>query len=230
MSDPDRRYQLQRRLGRGGFGEVWLAVREAGGVRSEVAVKLLHEGLDPGAQALQRLRDEGRILGLLNHPVILKVLDLTTLDGRVALVTEYVDGADLQECFVAERMPVRALVEVIGRVADALAVAWSAPSPTGGSLQLLHRDVKPANVRIGRHGDVKLLDFGIARAADPGREAHTKTAALIGTLSYLSPERFDPRHPGGPASDVFALGAVLYEGLAGEQLVEPLSSREQYLL
>ena len=170
-----RTYRLQHCLGRGGFGEVYLAVMETGAVRAEVAVKLLNEGRDPGDQALERLRDEGRLLGLLNHPVILKVHDLLVLDGRVALVTEYVDGADLEQCFASGGVPIRALVEIVGRVADALGVAWNAPSPTGGPLHLVHRDVKPANIRIGRHGDVKLLDFGIARASDLQREARTRT-------------------------------------------------------
>jgi hypothetical protein len=226
----DRRYHLRRCLGRGGFGEVYLAVMQTGAVQTEVAVKLLSEGLDPGDQALERLRDEARILGLMNHPVILKVHDLLVLQGRVALVTEYVDGEDLEQCFASRDLPVRALVEVIARVADALGVAWSAPSPSGRPLELCHRDIKPANLRIGRHGDVKLLDFGIARVADLAREARTKTASVIGTLRYMAPERLDPETPSGPLADVYALGAVLYEGLAGQSLVQPLSLRETYLL
>ncbi|MEQ1505184.1 MAG: protein kinase [Myxococcota bacterium] len=228
---PDRRqYRLRQRLGRGGFGEVYLAVMEAGAVRAEVAVKLLKDGLDAGDQALERLRDEGRLLGLLNHPVILKVHDLLVLDGRVALVTEYVDGADLAQCLAADGIPLRALVEVVGRVADALGVAWSAASPTGSALHLIHRDVKPANIRIGRHGDVKLLDFGLARAADVQREARTETASIFGSIPYMAPERFDNKAPIGPAADVFALGAVLYEGLTGQRLLSGLSTKAAYLL
>ena len=141
MTPADRRYRLRQSLGRGSFGEVWLAGMESGAVHTEVAVKLLREGLDPGDQGLARLRDEGRILGLLNHPVILKVHDLLVLDGRIALVTEYVDGADLATCFADGGMPARAVVEVVARVADALGVAWAAPSPTGGILALVHRVV-----------------------------------------------------------------------------------------
>ncbi|MBT3224140.1 MAG: serine/threonine protein kinase, partial [Proteobacteria bacterium] len=161
-----REFSFQRCLGSGGFGEVYLAtMTSSGGVETDVAVKVLHGGLDPRSQAVQRLRDEGRLLGVLNHPAILRVTDLVLLEGRIALVTEYVEGADLDECFGAHPpLPPRALLEVIGRVADALHSAFNTTSANGTPLELIHRDIKPANIRLGRHGDVKLLDFGIARA------------------------------------------------------------------
>ncbi|MBT3220213.1 MAG: serine/threonine protein kinase [Proteobacteria bacterium] len=228
---PDkRRFEFKQCLGSGGFGEVYLArMTSASGVQSDVAVKLLHQGLDPISQSLRRLRDEGRLLGVLNHPGILRVIDLVLLEEQVALVTEYLQGCDLAACFKTGAMPVRALVEVIGRVADALYAAYHAPSPKGGPLKLIHRDVKPANIWIGRHGDVKLLDFGVARATNVKREAKTQTSMLIGSYIYMAPERFDTDNELDLPGDVYSLGCTLFRGLSHRHLLRNLELKQQYL-
>ena len=129
MSEPapeKRQFHIQSCLGRGGFGEVYRATMiSAGGVRSDVAVKVLHKDLDPRSQSVERLRDEARLLGILNHPNILKVSDLVLLQDRVALVTEYVEGADLDQCIETQDdpIPLRPLLEALGRVAEALYAA-----------------------------------------------------------------------------------------------------------
>lgn len=185
----------------------------AGGLEAEVALKVLRRDIDPRGQAARRLRDEGRMLSRLHHPSILRVHDLVVLEGRLALVTEFVDGEDLGVLLATDPPPPRALVEIVGMVAGALDAAWNAPTPDDRPLRLVHRDIKPSNIRVGVHGGVKLLDFGIARADSLEREARTQTDLLVGSPSFMAPERFlDPAvHP---ASDVFALGATLYEGLA----------------
>ena len=162
-----REFRFGDLLGKGGFGEVYLAeMNTSGGLARKVAIKLLHAGLDAEAsQAVERLRDEGRMLAVLAHPSVLGIVDVITLEQRVALVTEYVDGEDLDGCFSAH-IPPRALVQVIGEVASALSAAWT-------ELQLVHRDIKPANIRVGRHGQVKLLDFGIASTDQLTRAAKT---------------------------------------------------------
>ncbi len=232
VRDDVRHFHVHTCLGSGGFGEVYKAtMTSAGGVRHEVAIKVLHEGLDPRSQAVQRLRDEGKLLGVLRHPAILRVHDLVLLDGRVSLVTEYIEGGDLDLCFLEGNITTRALVDVIGQVAAALDVAWNTQSPDGeGKLQLVHRDVKPANIRVGRHGEVKLLDFGIAKAAGVKREAQTQAKALIGSYLYMSPERLDRKEGFLPGGDIYALGAVLYEGVTGERLFGDLDLKEQYKL
>src|SRR5690606_17230382 len=127
---------------------------------SLAAVKVLRRDLSVDGDAVRRLRDEGRLLARLDHPTILRAFDLVRLDGRLALVTELVEGADLAELLRADPpLPARALVEVIGRVAAALDAAHATPGPDGRPLALVHRDVKPTNVRVGRFGEVKLLDF-----------------------------------------------------------------------
>jgi serine/threonine-protein kinase len=213
-----RTFKMGHCLGRGGFGEVYRAVAVyPSGVEAEVAVKLLRGDLGPASQAVLRLRDEGRLLARLDHPVILRVHDLTVLEGRAALVTEYIEGDDLSICMSGiDPIPPRALCEVLSQVAAGLAAAWSAEGDGGEPLRLVHRDIKPSNIRISRHGQVKLLDFGIARA-DVDREARTQTEMMLGSPAYMAPERFTDTAVRS-ASDVFGIGCVLYEGLTGQRL------------
>lgn len=227
-----RRFDLRRRLGAGGFGEVYLATMTSpGGVRADVALKMLHPDLDPKGQALQRMRDEARLLGMLNHPAIVRIYDLILLDGRITLVSEFVDGADLDVCFASDPpMPQSAILQVVGAVASALQAAYVTPGANGEPLRLLHRDIKPSNVRIGRYGQVKLLDFGIAKAAGHGREAHTQANTIVGSFPYMAPERFVDGPDGDtPASDVFSLGCTLYEALARQRLFN-LGLRQMFAL
>ncbi|MBT3224144.1 MAG: serine/threonine protein kinase, partial [Proteobacteria bacterium] len=224
-----RKFEFRRCLGSGGFGEVYLAkMISASGVESDVAVKILRKGADPVSQSLRRLRDEGRLLGMLNHPAILRVIDLVLLEGQIALVTEYLQGCDLSRCFKKGPMPHRILVEVIGQVADAMHAAYNTPSPDGEILKLIHRDIKPANIWIGLHGNVKLLDFGIARA-NLKREAKTETNMLIGSYVYMAPERFANDVLDLPG-DVYSLGCTLYKGLSGRLFLHGMDLRRQYLL
>jgi len=231
-SDQRRVFRINKCLGRGGFGEVYRAsMLTSGGVQTDVAIKVLHAGLDPRSQAVQRLRDEGKLMGVLRHPAILKCYDLSILNGRIALVTEYIEGDDLDGCFgVTDSIPVKSLLQVTARIAEALQAAWDTPSPQSGEpLNLIHRDVKPANIRISVHGEVKLLDFGIARAQNVDREAKTQTHTVIGSFPYMSPERFLQEDVGAP-SDVYALGCVLYEGIAGDRVFRDVKLKQMYLL
>jgi serine/threonine protein kinase len=219
-ADPrERSFQFRECLGAGGFGEVYRATMVSpGGLRNEVAVKILRAA---GGDAIRRLRDEGKLLAALRHPAILRAHDLAGVDGKVALVTEYVDGDDLARLVTGpDRLPLRPLLEVVGNVAEALHVAFSTVPVDGTEpLRLVHRDVKPSNVRIGRHGEIKLLDFGIAWSEDAEREAKTNANATVGSLAYMAPERFR-KAPLRSASDVYGLGCTLFEGISGDRLVE----------
>jgi len=233
MVEAARRFEMHHCLGRGGFGEVYRAsMISPGGVRSDVAVKILHAEVDTTSQAMRRLRDEGRLLRAIHHPSVLRVHDLCRLEGRIALVTEFIEGQDLDKCLLGrDALDLRGLLEVGTRVADALHAAYTAQAPTGtGMLRLVHRDVKPANIRIGRGGEVKLLDFGIARATNLDREAQTATDAMLGSYLYMAPERFLEDGAHGPWVDVFSLGCTLYEGIAGERLFSEFSLNQLYVL
>lgn len=207
-----RRFTMGACVGRGGHGEVYrCSMRSAGGLDTTVAVKVLREDAGLGDDGVRRLRDEGRMLARLNHPTIVRIMDMVLLAGRPALITEYIDGADLSDCVRADPpMGVRAQIQAIAQVASALAEARR-------SMGLVHRDLKPTNIRIGRHGQVKLIDFGIATAGRIAREASTHTDAILGSIPYMSPERFSDRRARSEG-DVFSLGCVLYEGLTGERL------------
>lgn len=222
-------FRFQKCLGAGGFGEVYLAMlQRPGGLERQVAVKVLRDDLSDTDEAVRRLRDEGRMLAILDHPAILSALELCTIEGRVALVTEYVDGVDLSKCCKKGRLlPQRAVVGVIAEVASALHCAWTTPSPeTGKPLKLIHRDIKPENIRISKHGAIKLLDFGIARSTEMVRHARTAMGDLPFTPGYAAPEAFT-RGFQGSSSDVYALGVTMYRLLYGERLYGDMKLEEQ---
>ncbi len=210
-------YQLIELVAHGGMGSVYLArYRDEADFVREVAVKLLRRDVGELDELGRRLRDEARLLGLLRHPAIVRVDRLALLDGRWALVMEFVDGLDLRELASCLVVPTGVALEVIEVVADALDSAGLARDPQGRSLALQHRDIKPSNIMVTAHGEVKVLDFGVAQARFQGRESSTQSLQL-GTTDYMAPERL-AGGPGSPAADVFGLGAVLWEVLMGERL------------
>jgi serine/threonine-protein kinase len=191
-----------------------------GGFRKRVALKVLNPELTNWSDASKRLRDEARVLGLLKHRNIVAVDDLVRLDGRWAVVMEHIEGLDLEVLAdglrsLGSRVPARNAIEICGRIAAALDAAFNGTS-SGDALRVVHRDIKPSNVRMTPEGEVKVLDFGIARADLSGREAKTGRVRY-GSVGYMSPERLlgDPEVPAG---DVFALGSILVELLQGMPL------------
>jgi serine/threonine protein kinase len=221
-----RRFKIRRCLGRGGFGEVYLAqMVSTDGVAADVALKVLNEHMSSSADAMLRLREEARVLAMLNHPNILSFFDLVVLNGRVTLVTQYVDGADLDRIRSMGALPLKAVLEVGACVADALTTAWTTPQADGSPIHLTHRDIKPSNIRIGRHGEVKLLDFGIAKAS--GRNVKTQTGLLVGSLPYVPPERFDAEGTETIASDLYSLGCTLLEVFQGRPPFDDLTETQR---
>jgi serine/threonine protein kinase len=203
-------------LGRGGFGTVYRAdlLGEGSFVRP-VALKVLHPEMEGVATVAARLRDEARLLGRVRHRAIVQVDGLVRLDDRWTVVMEYVDGIDLGHLVESGPTPPRAAAEIIGEVAGALHVVQTWVSDDGRPLQLLHRDLKPANLLLTSVGEVKVLDFGVARTALADREAHTR-GMRFGSPGYVAPERMDGEER--PEGDVYSLGVVFYELLAGAKL------------
>jgi serine/threonine protein kinase len=198
------RYRVEALLATGGMGEVW-AARDLLLDRA-VAVKVLGGALAGDGRAAERLRREARAAARLEHPSIARVLDLGEQDGRPYLVMELLEGESLAARIDrAGAMAAPEAARVVAAVADALAAAHRAG--------VVHRDVKPGNVFLTPDGEVKVLDFGIASAA--GAAALT-TGEMLGTPAYLAPERV-LGHPATPAADIYALGVVLYELLAGRR-------------
>ncbi|MGE5720706.1 MAG: serine/threonine-protein kinase, partial [Nocardioidaceae bacterium] len=209
--DNGNRYQLTSRIATGGMGEVWRA--EDTVLDREVAVKVLkHEFADdPVFRA--RFEAEARHAAALVHPNVASVFDFGELvddDGtgtRPFLVMELVPGQPLSGLLRGgESMPADRASEIVAQAADAIAAAHA--------LGIVHRDVKPANLLVTPDGQVKITDFGIARAGDGA--AITQTGQIVGTPHYISPEQAEGR-PASEASDIYALGVVLYECLAGQR-------------
>lgn len=220
-------YYVVSLLGEGGFGQVLRARRiGAGGFAKDVALKMLHAKMDHTPDVVNRLKDEARFLGLLSHPAIVKVDLLTRIHDRWTVVMELVEGVDLRVLLRAHGpLPPAVVMRIGAEVAGALDYAYNHPvtQPDGvrQPLHLLHRDIKPLNLQLTPHGEVKVLDFGIAKAELVSREAVTGTNIYM-SAEYAAPERL--RRVEHPAGDVFSLGAVLVELLTGQplNLVGPL--------
>jgi serine/threonine protein kinase len=219
-----RRYLIQHRLGGGGFGVVYLAdMLGTGGFRKPVALKVLHDTLrgEAADDAAKRLRDEARVLGLVRHRAIVHVDGLIQLGGRWALIMEYVPGVSLDRLLDEGPVPVGPALEIIGECAAALDAAANTRGSDGQPLTLVHRDIKPPNIQLTAKGEVKVLDFGIAKADFGSRESKT-TARFSFTRGYTAPERMlrmldeEERElsDDGPEVDIYSLGVVLYELVA----------------
>lgn len=220
------RYELLELLGKGGFGRVYLArYHGEAGFQKDVALKFLKSGAQDNHDLIARLRDEARLLGLLRHRAIVHVDRLIRLQGAWVIVMEYVPGDDLSTLMQAGPVPAGPALEVLSEVASALTAAFERPTPDGQALRLTHRDIKPGNIRLTSFGDVKVLDFGIARAEFAGQELAGETA-IVGTPAYMAPERFEGLD--GPASDIYALGVVAYEMLMAERFGPRQSTRKAH--
>jgi eukaryotic-like serine/threonine-protein kinase len=199
---PQGRYRLVRRIASGGMGEVWEADDTVLGRR--VALKVLVEELAADDRATRRFVREARATARLTHPNVARVYDFGRDGGAPFLVMELLEGETLAGRLAGGPLPPAEAARTAAAVADALDAAHQRG--------IVHRDVKPANVMLAPGGEVKVMDFGIAAAAD---ETHSTTGSgLYATVAYVSPERV-AGEPATPASDVYSLGAVLYELLCG---------------
>lgn len=222
-SSQGRRYHLRALIGRGAFGEVYLADQDSGaGFRRKVAVKILNADMSQLKDASRRIRDEARILGRLSHRHIVAVSDLCKLEDRWAVIMDYVPGSDLEQVIEAlvaasESFPSAAAFEIGAAVCSALDAAHTARDDDNVPLAVIHRDIKPSNVRLSPDGEVKVLDFGVARVDMETREAKTRAQGMIGTERYMAPERI-LLEGDTPAGDVYAAAATVIELLALEPL------------
>lgn len=208
-------YRLLEEVGRGGMGIVYRAERADGTFRRAVALKLVRGGFEDSGEGRARFRAEQRILGRLEHPKIARLYDAGIIaDGRPYLVMEYVDGTRIDRYCDARRLDLRSRIRLFLDVCDAVEHAHRS--------LIIHRDLKPSNVLVRDDGSVKLLDFGIAKlTGDPSddeaaRTPETRPGLRLFTPEYASPEqiRGDPLTTG---TDVYSLGALLYELLTGRR-------------
>lgn len=215
------RYRIIRKLATGGMAEVYLGkLVGAGGFEKPIAIKRMLPSLAADRASAEAFLHEARLCVHLVHPNVVQVLDLGTSGGAPFLVMELVDGEDLRNILNAGAQadlplqPAEA-IHIAASVAEALAYADETVGPNGQPLHVVHRDVNPSNVLISMAGEVKLADFGVAKAAD-GRQ-NTEGNLLKGKLSYLAPELLSGA-PAQHASDIFLTGVLLYEMLANQPL------------
>jgi Tol biopolymer transport system component len=220
-------YEILAPVGAGGMGEVYRA-RDAR-LGREVAIKILPEGFAQHPDRLRRFEQEARVVATLNHPNILAIHDIGAEEGAPYLVTELLDGEPLREKMKAGALPVRRGLEYALGIAQGLAAAHEKG--------IVHRDLKPENVFVTRDGRVKILDFGLAKLArtesgtegalldSPTMDQGTTPGVVLGTVGYMSPEQVRGQ-AADHRSDIFALGAMLYEMVAGARAFHRETSAE----
>lgn len=201
------RYQIKQELGAGGMSTVYRATDL--NLRRTVAVKLIHTHLSRDPQFVRRFESEATVVARLKHPNIVQVYDFDNDGGTYYIVFEYVAGESLQDRLVRLAAARRVMfaeksVEIAASIADALDYAHQR--------EVIHRDVKPANVMLDEKGQAILTDFGIAKIV--GGTQHTASGVMLGTARYVSPEQVQGRAVSGQ-SDIYSLGATLFEMLAG---------------
>jgi eukaryotic-like serine/threonine-protein kinase len=205
------RYQIDQLLARGGMGEVYLGrIEGAHGFVRPVVIKVIRTELLANERIALMFVDEARVAAGLHHRNIVQVIDFDVFDGGAYLVTEHVAGCDLRSLVHHLRSPppYEIAVAILAEIATGLDAAHEACDGTGQLLHLVHRDVSPSNVLLGVNGEVKVADFGIAKARS--RSYHTVSGSLKGKAPYMAPEQIlgqviDRR------ADVFSLGVLMFE-------------------
>jgi serine/threonine protein kinase len=220
---PFGRYRLLDRIGAGGMAEVFRAVLDGPqGFSRTVVLKRILPNLAHDDTFLRLFLDEARISALLHHPAIVQTFDFGALDGTYFLAMELVEGWTLSDVMLMCKqrltaVPIADVCYAMSELAGALAYAHALADETGRPLEIVHRDVSPSNIMISRQGGVKLLDFGIARAAEHVRDERTRHGTRKGKLSYMSPEQTSASAVDRRA-DIFSLGIVFYEWLTMRRL------------
>ena len=213
-------------LGEGGMAQVFRAVREGHmGFRKELAIKRIRTDITRNNDTLVKsLVNEARLGGQLRHPNVVDTYEFGEVDGQTYIAMEFVNGLTLRSLLrgAAQRgvqLPRRAALELVTQICEGLAYAHELTSEEGEPLQLVHRDLKPENIILSAAGQAKIMDFGIARTANALYRT-TVVDAPKGTLGYMSPEQLEDPANIDHRSDLFAVGAILFELLTGESLID----------
>jgi len=217
------RYELLLVLGRGGMAELDLArLNGVGGFAKLVAIKRILPHLAQDRQFVEMFLNEGRIAARLSHPNVCQVYELGEVDGELFLAMEYLDGVSWDDLLAQVRVTfdaparLRLTAGVLSQAAEGLHYAHQLRDVAGNSTPVIHRDVSPQNLFVTVDGVCKVLDFGVSKMMTDG--PRTRTGLLKGKLPYMSPEQIRGE-PIDARSDVFALGVVAWEALAGARQI-----------
>ncbi len=198
-------YDVLEVLGRGGMGVVYRARQKA--LNRTVALKMILDGVHAGSRQVNRFRSEAEVIARLQHPNIVQIHEIGEHDGRPYLALEYVAGGTLERGLAGTPLPVDRAVRLVETLARAVQHAHERG--------VVHRDLKPSNVLLTAEGEPKITDFGLAKLL-VGDSRQTESGALVGTPSYMAPEQVEGAPAViGPVTDIYALGAILYELLTG---------------
>jgi serine/threonine-protein kinase len=200
------KFEIQKVLGAGAMGEVYLGVDPS--IGREVAIKTILNPGSQGPEAKERFAREAKAAGVLNHPNLVTIYEFGEDQGVLYIAMELVKGHDLEELYRDQSLTRSEALEILAQVCDGLQYAHAN--------HIVHRDIKPSNVRVQRDGKrlhAKVMDFGVARV---GNSDMTATGMVMGTVSYMAPEYIRTGRP-DPRSDLFAVGVMLYEALSGRK-------------
>lgn len=212
-------FEILEILGEGSFGTVCVARVNGDPLRRKVALKILKGAYTSNQKILNRTRDEARLLSRISHPNIVRVERLMDVGGRPVVVMEHVQGVSLDQLLMRfkDGLPPAIAIEVVRQSCLALHVAYNETSTEDGRpMRVIHRDMKPSNVMLSVHGEVKVVDFGIAKGEFEGREAETESV-VMGSRPYMAPERLDGISD-SPAVDIYSTGMSLFELLTGRTM------------
>lgn len=212
-------FEILEILGEGSFGTVCVARVSTDPLRRKVALKILKGAYAQNKKILNRTRDEARLLSRINHPNIVRVERLMEVGGRPVVVMEHVQGVSLDALLLRfkDGLPAAVALEMTRQTFLALHTAYAeALGEDMRPLRVIHRDIKPSNIMLSVHGEVKVLDFGIAKGEFEGREAETESV-VMGSRPYMAPERLDGVSD-SPSVDVYSTGMSLFELLTGRTM------------
>ena len=216
-------YEILDAIGAGGMGEVYRA--KDARLNRIVALKILPADFAADANRIGRFEQEARSASALNHPNIITIHDIGSVDSTSYIAMEFVEGKSLRELLNGPALPIRRIVQIAAQLADGLDKAHAAG--------IVHRDLKPENIMVSKDGFVKILDFGLAKLIVPSTDEvsalqtipRTDVGTVLGTVGYMSPEQASGRHTDF-RSDQFSLGVILYEMIAQKRPFQRKSSVE----